>query len=39
MQSGWPLRRLDLRHVTLEDRFIQAVTRASLSDADEREAV
>ena len=39
MQSGWPLRRLDLRLVTLEDRFIQAVARASLSSADEREAV
>ncbi len=35
---GWPLRRLDLRRVTLEDRFIQAVTREELSD-DEREAV
>jgi ABC-2 type transport system ATP-binding protein len=37
-QNGWPLRRLDLTRVTLEDRFIQAVTRESLA-ADEREAV
>jgi ABC-2 type transport system ATP-binding protein len=37
-QNGWPLRRLDLRRVTLEDRFIQAVTRESIH-ADEREAV
>jgi ABC-2 type transport system ATP-binding protein len=37
-QNGWPLRQLDLRHATLEDRFIQAVTRASLID-EEREAV
>jgi ABC-2 type transport system ATP-binding protein len=36
--NGWPLRRLDLRRVTLEDRFIQAVTRESRSEA-EREAV
>jgi ABC-2 type transport system ATP-binding protein len=26
VQNGWPLRRLDLRRTTLEDRFIQAVT-------------
>lgn len=38
-QGGWPLRRLDLRRVTLEDRFIQAVTRDELSADDEREAV
>jgi ABC-2 type transport system ATP-binding protein len=38
VQNGWPLRRLDLSRVTLEDRFIQAVTRDSLS-ADDREAV
>jgi ABC-2 type transport system ATP-binding protein len=37
-QNGWPLRRLDLRRVTLEDRFVQAVTRDSLTEA-EREAV
>jgi ABC-2 type transport system ATP-binding protein len=30
-QNGWPLRRLDLRQVTLEERFVQAVTRASLA--------
>ena len=35
--GGWPLRRLDLLRVTLEDKFIQAVTRDTLS-ADEREA-
>ena len=33
MQNGWPLRLLDQRRVTLEDRFVQAVTRVSLSDA------
>jgi len=37
-QNGWPLRLLDQRRVTLEDRFVQAVTRASLIDA-QREAV
>jgi ABC-2 type transport system ATP-binding protein len=37
-QNGWPLRLLDRRRVTLEDRFIQAVTRESLSHAEEREA-
>jgi ABC-2 type transport system ATP-binding protein len=37
-QNGWPLRRLDMRRVTLEDRFIQAVTREELPAA-EREAV
>jgi len=36
--NGWPLRRLDLQRVTLEDRFLQAVARVELSD-DEREAV
>ncbi len=35
--NGWPLRLLDQRRVTLEDRFIQAVTRESLND-DQREA-
>ena len=42
MQHGWPLRLLDQRRVTLEDRFIQAVTRESLTDAhgdSHREAV
>ncbi|MFO0953653.1 MAG: ATP-binding cassette domain-containing protein [Isosphaeraceae bacterium] len=38
-QNGWPLRRLDLRHVTLEDRFVEAVTRESISAAVDREAV
>lgn len=38
IQNGWPLRRLDLRRTTLEDRFIQAVTRDTLAAA-EREAV
>jgi ABC-2 type transport system ATP-binding protein len=28
--AGWPLRRLELSRVTLEDRFIQAVTRADV---------
>jgi ABC-2 type transport system ATP-binding protein len=27
LQNGWPLRKLDLRRTTLEDRFIQAVSR------------
>jgi ABC-2 type transport system ATP-binding protein len=31
-EGGWPLRRLDLDRVTLEDRFIQAVSRADLLD-------
>ena len=31
--GGWPLRRLDLRRSTLEDRFIQAVNRETLADA------
>ncbi len=38
-QNGWPLRLLDLRHSTLEDRFIQAVTRDTLVADAEREAV
>ncbi|MHC5538553.1 ATP-binding cassette domain-containing protein [Singulisphaera rosea] len=38
-QNNWPLRQLDLRRVTLEDRFIQAVNRASLVADTEREAV
>jgi ABC-2 type transport system ATP-binding protein len=33
-QGGWPLRRLDLRQVSLEDRFVQAVTRAELADGE-----
>jgi ABC-2 type transport system ATP-binding protein len=27
---GWPIRRLDLRRTTLEERFVQAVGAASL---------
>lgn len=41
-EEGWPLRRLDLSRVTLEERFIQAVARADVAagaDADQREAV
>jgi ABC-2 type transport system ATP-binding protein len=38
IQNGWPLRLLHLRRVTLEDRFIQAVTRESISPLEEREA-
>jgi ABC-2 type transport system ATP-binding protein len=30
--NGWPLRRLDLRRSTLEERFAQAVTQDSLAD-------
>lgn len=38
-QNNWPIRQLDLRRVTLEDRFIQAVNRDSLVADTEREAV
>ena len=38
MQNGWPLRQLDLRRTTLEDRFIQAVTRETISAEAELEA-
>ena len=31
VEHGWPLRRLDHRRRTLEDRFIQAVARADLA--------
>jgi ABC-2 type transport system ATP-binding protein len=31
--NGWPLRRLDLRRSSLEERFIQAVNREALADA------
>ena len=31
--GGWPLRRLDLRRSSLEERFIQAVNRETLADA------
>jgi ABC-2 type transport system ATP-binding protein len=36
--GGWPLRRLDLRRSTLEERFAQAVTQDSRAEI-EREAV
>jgi ABC-2 type transport system ATP-binding protein len=39
IQNGWPLRQLDLRRVTLEDRFIQAVSRETVSGPERREAV
>ncbi|SIN98616.1 ABC-2 type transport system ATP-binding protein [Singulisphaera sp. GP187] len=39
IQNGWPLRKLDIRRTTLEDRFIQAVTRATISAEAELEAV
>ncbi len=39
IQNGWPLRRLDLKHTTLEDRFIQAVTQEARTDAAQTEAV
>jgi ABC-2 type transport system ATP-binding protein len=31
--NGWPLRQLDLRRSSLEERFTQAVTRDTLADA------
>jgi ABC-2 type transport system ATP-binding protein len=31
--GGWPLRRLDLRKSSLEERFIQAVNREAIADA------
>jgi ABC-2 type transport system ATP-binding protein len=33
VSGGWPLRRLDLRRSSLEERFIQAVNRETLADA------
>jgi len=30
-QNGWPLRRLDVRRTSLEDRFIQAVTQHAVT--------
>jgi len=38
VSNGWPLRQLDLRKSTLEERFALAVTEDSLADLD-REAV
>jgi ABC-2 type transport system ATP-binding protein len=34
IQNGWPLRRLDLRRTSLEDRFIQAVTQQAVTAHD-----
>jgi ABC-2 type transport system ATP-binding protein len=31
--NGWPLRQLDLRRSSLEERFVQAVTQDTLTDA------
>ena len=31
--NGWPLRQLDLRRSSLEERFTQTVTRDTLADA------
>jgi ABC-2 type transport system ATP-binding protein len=31
--NGWPLRQLDLRRSSLEERFVQAVTQDTLADA------
>ncbi len=39
MQNGWALRQLDMRRTTLEDRFIQAVTRESINAEAPLEAV
>jgi ABC-2 type transport system ATP-binding protein len=39
VQNGWPLRRLDLKHATLEDRFIQAVAHEAKTEAAQPEAV
>src|SRR4051794_4103069 len=39
VQNGWPLRQLDIRRSTLEDRFIQAVTRETITAEAELEAV
>ncbi len=39
VQNGWPLRQLDRKHTTLEDRFIRAVTVETSSEVQrEREA-
>jgi ABC-2 type transport system ATP-binding protein len=39
IQNGWSLRQLQLRRTTLEDRFVQAVTAATLAGDAELEAV
>jgi ABC-2 type transport system ATP-binding protein len=33
VENGWPLRWLDLRRTTLEDRFVQAVTQQAMAEA------
>jgi hypothetical protein len=33
MTNGWPLRQLDLRRSSLEERFTQVVTQDTLADA------
>jgi ABC-2 type transport system ATP-binding protein len=33
VSNGWPIRRLDLRRSSLEERFVQAVTQDTLADA------
>ena len=38
-QNGWPLRRLDRKHMTLEERFIQAVTAETKAAEQKLEAV
>jgi ABC-2 type transport system ATP-binding protein len=38
LQSGWSLRRLDIRRNTLEERFIQAVTQRAVTSELAREA-
>ena len=38
VSNGWPLRQLDLRRSSLEERFTQAVAQDTLADA-QREAV
>jgi ABC-2 type transport system ATP-binding protein len=38
VSNGWPIRRLDLRRSSLEERFIQAVAQDTLADV-QREAV
>jgi len=35
IQNGWSLRKLDLRRITLEERFIQAVTRQTVAQTSE----
>lgn len=39
VQNGWPLRRLDRKQATLEDRFIQAVAAETKAAEHQREAV